>query len=46
MLVETILRIAACGSWRPTLAGLTPGPSLSSNDGKSMFWTSTLPGPM
>jgi hypothetical protein len=46
MFVETTLRIAACGSWRPTFAGLTPGPSLSSKVGKSMSWISTFPGSM
>src|SRR4051794_7711536 len=46
MFVETTFRIAACGSARPTLSGLTPGPSLSSKVGKSMSWTSTLPVPM
>ena len=46
MFVETILRMAACGSGLPTFAGLTPGPSCSSKVGKSMFCTSTLPVPM
>ena len=46
MLVATHLRIAAWGSLRPTLAGLTPGPSWSSNVGKSMLWISTFPVPM
>ena len=41
-----ILRIAPWGSLRPTLAGLTPGPSCNSKDGKSMSCTSTVPGPM
>ena len=46
MFVATILRMAACESWRPTLAGLTPGPSCSSKVGKSMSCNSTFPGPM
>ncbi len=46
MLVETIRRIAPCGVFRPTFAGFTPGPSLSSKPGKSMSVTSTSPGPM
>ena len=46
MLVETTLRIAACGNCLPMLAGLTPGPSWSSKVGNSMSWTSTIPGPM
>src|SRR6478672_1871781 len=46
MLVATTLRIAACGSLRPTLAGFTPGPSLSSNVGYSVVSTATLPGPL
>ena len=46
MFVETILRMAACGSGLPTFAGLTPGPSCSSKVGKSMFCTSTLPVPI
>ncbi len=33
MLVVTTFRMAPCGTLRPTLAGLTPGPSLSSNVG-------------
>ena len=33
MLVATFFRITACGSWRPMLAGFTPGPSLSSKVG-------------
>ena len=33
MLVATVLMIAACGNWRPTLSGLTPGPSWSSKLG-------------
>ena len=46
MFVETIFRIAPWGSWRPTLSGLTPGPSFTSKPGKSMSCTSTLPVPM
>ena len=38
--------LAACGRARPTLSGLTPGPSWSSKVGKSMSCTSTLPVPM
>ena len=37
MFVETIRRITPCGVLRPTLSGCTPGPSFSSNSGKSMF---------
>ena len=46
MFVETIRRITPWWHCRPTLSGGTPGPSLSSKLGKSMSWTSTLPGPM
>jgi hypothetical protein len=46
MFVETIRRIAPWGVFRPTFAGLTPGPSFSSKVGKSMSWTSTLPASM
>ena len=44
MFVETIRMMTPWGVLRPTLSGCTPGPSFSSNSGKSMFWTSTLPG--
>ena len=33
MFVATVRRIAPCGIFRPTLAGLTPGPSCSSKSG-------------
>ena len=33
MLVATVFRITPCGTFRPTFAGFTPGPSLSSNSG-------------
>src|SRR5215218_563320 len=46
MLVETDFKIAPCGTSRPTLAGLTPGPSLSVNSGYSRSMTSTFPGPL
>jgi len=45
MLVETTLRIAPCRTWRPTFAGLTPGPSLSSNSGYGISSTDTFIGP-
>src|SRR5690348_11240980 len=46
MLVVTVRRIAPCGTLRPTLIGLTPGPSLSSKVGYSVSITSTTPGPL
>ena len=46
MLVETQRRITPCGHCRPTFAGFTPGPSLSSRPGYSMSWTSTFMGSM
>src|SRR5687767_4122416 len=46
MFVDTDFKITPCGTLRPTLAGLTPGPSLSVNSGYSRSTTSTFPGPM
>src|SRR3712207_3232737 len=46
MFVATVRRMTPCGVLRPTLAGLTPGPSLSSKPGYSRSLTSTFPGPM
>ena len=46
MLVVTVRRMAPCGTFRPTFAGLTPGPSFSSNSGYGVSMTSTTPGPL
>ena len=46
MLVDTVRRMAPCGTFRPTFAGWTPGPSLNSNSGYGVSTTSTSPGPL
>ena len=44
--VATVRRIAPCGTFLPTLAGFTPGPSFNSNSGYGVSMTSTSPGPL
>src|SRR6478735_9028423 len=44
MLVLTVRTMTPCGTFRPTLAGLTPGPAFSSNEGYGVSMTSTTPG--
>src|SRR6478735_12779779 len=46
MFVDTVRRIAPCGTFRPTFAGLTPGPSFNSNSGYGVSTSSTTPGPL